>query len=350
MLREALRKVASGERLTVTEAEEVIGEVMDGRASDAQIAALLTAMRVRGETPEEMEGAARAMRRRAARVERKRTPVVDTCGTGGDGAGTFNISTTAALVVAGAGQAVAKHGNRSVSSRAGSADVLEALGVAIDLDAEAAGLCLDEVGIAFLFAQRLHAAMRHAAGPRRELGFRTIFNVLGPLTNPAGAESQLVGVYDAALTEPLAEVLIHLGARHVLVAHSLDGLDELSTSSPARVTEARPGQLRTYVLEPERLGLTPAPRSALLGGDARENAAITEAVLAGEPGPRRETVLLNAAAALAAADVVEDLREGLELARRSIDSGAARERLQALRSFTQELARRRPPAEERRGA
>ncbi|MDI3299235.1 MAG: anthranilate phosphoribosyltransferase [Bacillota bacterium] len=349
MLREALAKVAAGERLTVAEAEEVIGEVMDGRASDAQIAALLTAMRVRGETEEEIEGAARAMRQRAARVERRRAPVVDTCGTGGDGAGTFNISTTAAFVVAGAGQAVAKHGNRSVSSRAGSADVLEALGVAVDLDAEAAGLCLDEVGIAFLFAPRLHAAMRHAAGPRRELGFRTIFNVLGPLTNPAGAEAQLVGVYDPALTEPLAEVLMRLGARHVLVVHSLDGLDELSTSAPARVTEAREGRLHTYVLDPQELGLAPAPRSALAGGDAAENAAITESVLGGEEGPRRETVLLNAAAALLAADVAGDLREGLELARRSVDGGAARERLEALRTLSRELAERRP-GEERRGA
>ncbi|MBX5464620.1 MAG: anthranilate phosphoribosyltransferase [Clostridia bacterium] len=347
MLREALARVAAGERLSVAEAEAVIGEVMDGRASDAQIAALLTAMRVRGETPEEMEGAARAMRQRAARVERKRTPVVDTCGTGGDGAGTFNISTTAAFVVAGAGQAVAKHGNRSVSSRAGSADVLEALGVAVDLDAEAAGRCLDQAGIAFLFAPRLHAAMRHAAGPRRELGFRTIFNVLGPLTNPAGAEAQLVGVYEAALTEPVAEVLLRLGARHVLVVHSLDGLDELSTSAPARVTEGRGGRLSTYVLDPATLGLAPAPRSALRGGDAAENAAIAEAVLAGEPGPRRETVLLNAAAALVAADVAEDLREGLELARRSLDSGAARDRLEALRDLSRRLAAAR---EERRGA
>jgi anthranilate phosphoribosyltransferase len=260
--------------------------------------------------------------------------VVDTCGTGGDGAGTFNISTVAAFVVAGAGMAVAKHGNRSVSSNCGSADVLEALGVNLELPPEAIAACIDEIGIGFLYAPRLHPAMKHAIGPRREMGVRTVFNVLGPLTNPAGAQVQVLGVYDGALTEMMAQVLGSLGSRAAFVVHGADGLDEFSTTGPNRFARLEDDQVHTFTSDPLDLGLPRATLSDLKGGDAKENAVIARAVLDGEPGPRRDVVLLNAAAALAAGGLAADLAEGLSVAAQSIDSGAARDRLDGLVAFT----------------
>lgn len=277
------------------------------------------------------------MRAHATPVRPKRQELVDTCGTGGDRTGTFNISTTAAFVVAGAGLAVAKHGNRSVSSRSGSADVLEALGVNLELTPEQVARCIDEVGIGFLFVPRLHPAMRHAIGPRREMGVRTIFNILGPLTNPASAQRQLMGVYNPSLTSVLAQVLGGLGAQAAFVVHGADGLDELSTTGVNRVSHLREGWVKDISLDPAELGLPKARVEDLRGGTAEENAEITRAVLSGEQGPQRDIVLLNAAAALMIGDGAEDLREGLERAGEAIDSGSALEKLEALVALSQEL-------------
>ena len=334
-IREAIARLVERQDLTAEEAEEVMGQVMQGEATPAQIGGFLIALRMKGETVEEITGFARAMRRHALPVQTRRAPLVDTCGTGGDRSGTFNISTTAAFVVAGAGLPVAKHGNRSVSSHCGSADVLEALGVNLNLSPEAVARCVDEIGIGFLFAPRFHPAMKHAIGPRREMGVRTVFNVLGPLTNPAGAQVQVLGVYDPVLTETMAGVLGSLGCRAAFVVHGADGLDELSTTGPNRVSQLDNGSIRSYVLDPTDVGLPRVSVSALRGGDAAENAAILRSVLQGEIGPRRDVVLLNAAAALVAGGCAADMREGLHLAARSIDSGAALEKLEALIAFTQ---------------
>jgi len=333
-IREAIARLVERQDLTAREAEEVMGQVMRGEATPAQIGGFLIALRMKGETVEEIAGFARAMRRHALPVPTRWAPLVDTCGTGGDRSGTFNISTTAAFVVAGAGLPVAKHGNRSVSSHCGSADVLEALGVNLDLSPEAVALCVDEIGIGFLFAPRFHPAMKHAIGPRREMGVRTVFNVLGPLTNPAGAQVQVLGVYDPALTKILAGVLGSLGCRAAFVVHGADGLDELSTTGPNRVAQLHNGSIRSYVLDPTDVGLPRVSISALRGGSAAENAAIVRSILQGEPGPRRDVVLLNAAAALVAGGCAADMREGLHLAARSIDSGAALDKLEALIAFT----------------
>jgi anthranilate phosphoribosyltransferase len=329
-IKQAIEQVLAGTGLTEDEAEAVMGQIMAGQATPAQIGGFLVALRAKGETVAEVTGFARAMRQNALTVRPRSDLLVDTCGTGGDGAGTFNISTTAAFVVAGAGLAVAKHGNRSVSSRCGSADLLQALGVNLDLPPQAAADCIDEVGIGFLFAPKLHPAMKHAVGPRREMGIRTVFNILGPLTNPAGAQVQVLGVYDGALTEMMARVLASLGSRAAYVVHGAGGLDELSTTGPNRVSQLQDGQVRTFTLDALELGLPRAEPADLLGGDVEENAAYTCAVLDGEPGPRRDIVLLNSAAALAAAGVATGLRHGLDLAAASIDSGAARDRLDAL--------------------
>ena len=333
-IKQAIGHVLAGNNLTEANAEAVMGQIMAGQATPAQIGGFLIALRVKGETVAEVTGFARAMRQYAVAVRPRCGLLVDTCGTGGDGAGTFNISTTAAFVVAGAGLAVAKHGNRSVSSRCGSADVLQALGVNLDLPPQAVADCIDEVGIGFLFAPRFHPAMKHAIGPRREMGVRTVFNILGPLTNPAGAQVQVLGVYDGALTEPIARVLGSLGSRAAFVVHGAGGLDELSTTGPNRVSQLQNGQVHTFSLDPQALGLPRAAPADLLGGDVEENAALTRAVLEGEPGPRRDVVLLNSAAALVAGGVATDLRQGLALGACSIDSGAARARLQALVAFT----------------
>jgi len=278
----------------------------------------------------ELAGAARAMRRRAARVQPRGQAVLDTCGTGGDGGGTFNISTAAALVAAGAGAAVAKHGNRSVSSRCGSADVLEALGVKLDAEPEVMEQCLNEQGVAFLFAPRYHGAMRHAMPVRKQLGVRTLFNLLGPLANPAGARCQVLGVYAPALTETFAHALRLLGARRAFVVHGHDGLDEISVCAPTRVSELQDGTVRTYDLAPERFFGERAPAGALAGGDPAANAALLRALLDGEKGPRRNVVLLNAAAGLVAVGCAPDLEAGLALAAQAIDRGAARDKLDRL--------------------
>jgi len=337
-LPQVLERVLAQEHLTADEAEAVMHRIMSGEATPAQIGAFLAALRAKGETVPEITGFVRAMRRHATRVEASRYPLVDTCGTGGDGAQTFNISTTSAFVVAGAGVAVAKHGNRSVSSRCGSADVLMALGVNLELAPEQVARCIDEVGLGFLYAPLLHPAMKHAIGPRREMGVRTVFNILGPLTNPAGASCQIVGVYDRTLVEPLARVLAELGSESAYVVSSSDGLDELSTSGINYVAQVEHGQVRLMEIEAGRHGLRAAQREALRGGDAEENAVITRAILAGERGPRRDVVLLNAGMALVASGAAEGVAEGLAMAAESIDTGRAEGVLESLARFTQGVA------------
>lgn len=340
-IKTAINKVMNGESLTIEEADEVMSQIMAGEATPAQIGAYLTALRMKGETVEEVTGSARAMRRAAVPVKAATPPeeLVDVVGTGGDGAGTFNISTTTAFVVAGAGQKVAKHGNRAASSKSGSADVLAALGVNLDLSPDQVARAIDEVGIGFLFAVKHHPAMKHAIGPRREMGVRTVFNILGPLTNPAGVKSLTVGVYDGNLTEPLAKVLGELGNRSAFVFHGHGGLDELTTTGPNRVSRLKDGQVTTETLDPTELGFATADPADLRGGTAEENAEITRAILSGrQNGPRRDVVVLNAAAALVAAGKAEDLREGINLANQSIDSGAALAVLDKFVEFTQQAA------------
>ncbi|MFQ5613314.1 MAG: anthranilate phosphoribosyltransferase [Anaerolineae bacterium] len=335
-----ITQAMSGQDLTDHEAEAAMLQIMEGSATPAQIAGYLIALRLKGETVAEIAGSARAMRRQALPVRpRRRDIIVDTCGTGGDGAGTFNISTTAAFVVAGTGQPVAKHGNRSISSNCGSADVLEALGVSLELTPQQVARAVDEVGIGFLFAPKLHPAMKHAIGPRRELGVRTIFNILGPLTNPAGVRSQVIGVYDPELTEPLAQVLASLGSHGAFVVHGHGGLDELSTTGPNRVSVLREGQVSNMTLDPAGLGFKPAQAGDLAGGSVAENARITRGILAGTAnGRRRDVVVLNAAAALVAAGKADTLLAGVEMAGESIDSGSALAALERLVEYTQTAA------------
>ena len=309
----------------------VMTEVMEGEATPAQIAAFITALRIKGETVEEVTGAARIMRQKATRIDARSSVVVDTCGTGGDGSNTFNISTTTAFVVAAAGLTVAKHGNRAVSSSCGSADVLEALGVKIDAGPEIVEECLQEIGIGFLFAPRLHGAMKYAIGPRREIGIRTIFNMLGPLTNPAGATSQLIGVYDPKLTEMFAGVLRNLGTRRAFVVHGADGLDEATVTGETRVSELKEGLISTYNLDPLELFGETYPAADLKGGNAEENARITTEVLSGNrQGACRQIVVLNAALAIVAGGKAGTIQEGMAKAKECIDSGAALKKLQAL--------------------
>ena len=336
-IREAIARVMARQDLSEAEAEAAMAQIMSGQATPAQIGALLAGLRMKGETVAEITGCARAMRRSALAVRPQRAgALVDTCGTGGDGSGTFNISTTAAFVVAGAGQPVAKHGNRSVSSQCGSADVLEALGVNLELAPEQVAACIDEVGIGFLFAPRLHPAMKHAIGPRREMGVRTLFNLLGPLTNPAGAAAQVLGVYDPLLTEPLARVLGALGSRAAFVVHGAGGLDELTTGGPNRVSALRYGRVETLILDPQELGFRPARREELQGGDAAHNAAMARDILSGAlNSAARDVVVLNAAAALVAGGKAADFHQGIQLARHSLDSGAALRVLEQLVEFSQ---------------
>ncbi|MGB9885940.1 MAG: anthranilate phosphoribosyltransferase [Moorellales bacterium] len=337
-LTEYLHRLVTGSHLTEAEAEAAMGIIMGGGATPAQIGAFLGALRVKGETVEEIAGFARAMRAKALQVRSRHPLVIDTCGTGGDGAGTFNLSTAAALVVAACEVPVAKHGNRSVSSRCGSADVLEALGVKVDLPPAEVARCLDEVGFGFLLAPSFHPAMKHAAGPRRELGIPTVFNLLGPLCNPAGAQAQLVGVYDGNLVETVARVLGYLGSRRALVVHGSDGLDEVTITGPTYVAEWRGGRVLTYLFDPADVGLTYADSSELAGGDAETNAALIQSVLAGERGPRRQAVVLNAAFALVAAEKAADFREGILLAEAALDSGRARAKLEELVAFSRRAA------------
>ena len=330
MIREAIARLVERQPLTRAEARDTLREIMRGEATPAQIAGFLTALRMAGETADIIAGAAEAMREAVTPVVTRRPHLVDTCGTGGDGAHTFNISTTAAFVAAGAGAAVAKHGNRGVSSKSGSADVLAALGVKTDCDPSVMTRCLDDIGVAFLFAPVLHPAMKHAIGPRREIGIRTLFNILGPLTNPAGARRGVLGVYNDTLLRLVADASHALGAERLFVVHGSDGLDEITTTGPSTVAEVTPAGVKVSILDPRDLGLSPADPAALRGGEPSENAAITRAILSGEKGPRRDIVLVNAAAAIAAAGLAADLRDGLARAAEALDSGAALAKLDEL--------------------
>src|SRR5437773_6874044 len=334
MIKDAIAKVVDRQDLTEAEAEAAMQEIMEGQATPAQIAAYVTALRMKGETVDEITGSARAMRAKAVRVRTTDPVVVDTCGTGGDGGGTFNVSTAVAFVLAGAGITVAKHGNRAVSSRSGSADVLKTLGVRIDLLPERVEECVNEIGIGFLFAPLFHGAMKHAVGPRQEIGVRTIFNLLGPLTNPAWASVQIVGVYHEALTDLIASVLMRLGGRHCCVAHGMDGLDEITRTDRRRVSGGRAGRMTSNMVRRRDVGLQRVRVKDLAGGDAEENARITRDVLSGREGPRQQLVLLNAAPALVACGKASTLEEGANVARKVIQSGDGMEKLQRFVSWT----------------
>lgn len=332
MIKKSLAKLAEGEDLTENEMIDTTKAIMEGCTSPAQIGSFLTALRLKGETVDEITGAARVMRDKSLKINLKAPIVIDTCGTGGDGAQTFNISTTAAFIVAAAGIPVAKHGNRAISSRCGSADVLEALGIKVDLPPEKVEQSLAETGIGFLFAPRFHRAMKHASGPRKELGFRTVFNLLGPLTNPAAANCQLVGVYHPKLTEVVAQVLQRLGLKRAVVVHGGGGLDELSLDGENKATILKDDQITTLRFQAADLGLMSAPKEALGGGGPVENARITLNILKGvEIGPRLAVVLLNAGAALLAADLVADLKAGIALAEKLVFEGKAYAKLEQFR-------------------
>jgi anthranilate phosphoribosyltransferase len=334
MIQEALATLLDGRSLERAQARSVMNEIMEGQATPSQIAGFLVALRLKGETADEIAGCAEAMRAHVLRVSPERDDLVDTCGTGGDSGRTFNISTAAAIVAAAAGAAVAKHGNRAVSSASGSADVLEALGFSLEQPPERIARSIDELGFGFMFAPTHHPAMRHAAPVRRELAARTVFNVLGPLTNPAGARAQVIGVYAPELVRTVAEVLAQLGARRAFVVHGFAGIDELSPAGPNLVCEVVDGGVRERTIDPAELGIARCASAALLGGSPQENAACIRAVFAGEAGGKRDAVLLNAAGAIAAAGHAEDLSEGLELARVAVDGGAALERLDQLAEFS----------------
>ena len=336
MIREAIAALVEGRDLTSNEAAQAMSEIMEGDTTPAQIGAFLTALRVKGETPDEIVGMARAMRERSLRVEVE-GQVVDTCGTGGDSSGSFNISTTVGLVLAGAGLKVAKHGNRAASGSTGSADVLEELGVKIDLGPEGVRRCIEETGFGFMFAQTFHPAMRFVAAPRREIGIRTVFNFLGPLTNPADAGAYLMGVGDPGLAPKVPQVLNGLGATHALIVHGQDGLDEVSLAAPTDVWELKEGAVSSYTVTPDDFGLDSVDNDSLRVSGVAESAATLREVLAGSPGTARSVVLANAAAALIAADRASTLREGVELAANAIDTGRANAALDSLITLSQEL-------------
>jgi anthranilate phosphoribosyltransferase len=349
IITEAVRALVDTRDLSRIEAAAAMEAIMSGAATNAQIAAFLTALRMKGETVEELIGFAQVMRQKVVRIRTRadevaaltgtdREMLIDTCGTGGDATGTFNVSTATAFVVAGAGLKVAKHGNRSVSSLCGSADVVEALGINLELTPQKVGRCVDEAGIGFLYAPLLHTAMKHVMPARREMGIRTVFNMLGPLTNPAGANAQVIGVYTATLTEPLARVLAELGTIRAFVVHGADNLDEISNTGESRVSEVREGLVRTFSVRPEDFGMPRATIKDLAGGDREQNAQIIRMLLEGEAGPRRDIVLMNAAAALVAGARARDLKEGVALAAQSIDGGAARRKLDTLIALSRKLA------------
>ncbi|MDP5273809.1 anthranilate phosphoribosyltransferase [Chengkuizengella axinellae] len=338
VIKNVLSKLLEGNDLDKNDARQVMEEMMEGRASDAQIGSLLTALRIKGETTEEVTGFAEIMRSKSSRVETANHPLLDTCGTGGDGANTFNISTASAIVAAAGGIRVAKHGNRAMSSKSGSADVLEALGININLDHKQAQLCIDQVGLCFMFAQKYHGSMKNVAAPRKELGFRTVFNMLGPLTNPANADRQLMGVFDKSKTELLASVLRELKLDRAFVVSSFDGLDEISISAPTQVTELKDGLLNTYDITPDDLGLQSYPIDDIAGGDAVENAEIIRSIFKGEKGARRNIVLANAGACFYVFDHCSSLQEGVKIAANMIDSGKAAEKLEDLARFTKEIS------------
>jgi anthranilate phosphoribosyltransferase len=330
-----LQKVTARENLTQSEMVEAFDMIMSGEATPAQIAGFIVALRMKGETVEEIAGGAESMRRHAIFIDSTGLPVVDTCGTGGDSCDTFNISTTAAFVVAGAGVPVAKHGNRAITSACGSADVLMALGVNVEVTPDVVEDCIREVGIGFMFAPKLHPAMKHAMGPRRELGVRTVFNMLGPLTNPAGAKGQIIGVFSPELTEPFANVLRLLESSRAFVVHGNDGMDEITSTTTTRISELSDGKVRTYEFDPLEFIEDYADAADLAGGDSDANAAITRSILDGESGPKRDIVCLNAAAAIVAGGKADSLRDGWTAAQESIDSGAAKAALDGLVKATQ---------------
>lgn len=337
-IQKAIGLISRFGHLQMEEAEDVMHQIMDGEATEAQIGAYLMALRMKGETPEEITGSAKAMRSKATAVPVSvEGDLLDTCGTGGDGSGTFNISTTTAFVCAGAGMPVAKHGNRAATSKSGSADVLGELGVNLDLTPEQVGKCVDEVGIGFLFAVKLHPAMKYAIGPRRQMKIRTIFNILGPLTNPAGANRQLMGVFAADLTDLLAHVLKNLGSKSAMVVNGYGGMDELTVTGPSRISHLKEdGTIETYELDPTKVGFEGASIGQLMGGTPEVNAEITRGVLSGKlRGAKRDIVLLNAGAALWAAGKADDLSGGVKIAEESIDSGAAEKKLDSLIEMSQ---------------
>jgi anthranilate phosphoribosyltransferase len=342
-IKEAIARVVLGNDLEEGQMYDVMNGIMSGDATPAQIGSFITALRMKGETVDEITGAVRVMREKATRVETgvdlaKGEILMDTCGTGGDGSGTFNVSTASAFIVAGAGIVVAKHGNRSISSKCGSADVLEAAGVALDLSPEQVGMCIRETGIGFLFAPALHGAMKFAIGPRREIGIRTIFNILGPMTNPAGANVQVIGVFDKKLTEPLANVLAKLGTKRAMVVYGEGGLDELTVTGPTSISELKDGKVENYSIHPEEVGLSTATLEDLRGGEtAQESAGMLRAVLDGSPGPKRDMVLLNSGAALTAAGLTQDIQDGIKKAAQIIDSGKATRRLEQLIHLSRKL-------------
>jgi anthranilate phosphoribosyltransferase len=336
MFKENLSKIVKRENLNEDQMSQMITDIFSGNITDAQIGAMMAALATKGETFEELAGAARAMRRKALRIQTSAAIVVDTCGTGGDSAHTFNISTTTSFVVAACGVTVAKHGNRSVSSQCGSADLLEALGIKLDTAPEIVEEAVQGIGIGFLFAPLYHGAMRFAAKARKEVGLRSIFNMLGPLTNPAGANCQLLGVYAPELTEMFAHALQLLGTKRAFVVHGHDGLDEISVCAPTRVSELKDGLIRTYDISPEQFFNEQAEPTDLLGGNPEENAQITRNILNGEKGPKRNVVLINAAAALVAAGQAEDLKQGIRIAETAIDDGGAAEKMEALIKYSQE--------------
>lgn len=332
---DAIRKIVEGKNLTRQEAALTMDTIMNGQATPSQIAAFITALRMKGETVDEITGCAEKMREHATNIFPKQKNLVDTCGTGGDVSGTFNISTVTALVAAGAGVPIAKHGNRSVSSKCGSADVLEALGVKIDLEPKQVEACISEIGIGFIFAPKFHKAMRFAMPSRKEIGIRTVFNILGPLTNPANASAQILGVFNPDLTEMMAKVLGNLGVKQALIVHGMDGLDEISISEKTKVSHLKNGKVENYFIKPEDFGIHKAKKQDIKGGSANENAKIAIEILKGaEKGPKRNIVLLNAAAAIFVGGKAKDLKEGFKLAAESIDSGEANKKLEELIKFT----------------
>jgi anthranilate phosphoribosyltransferase len=336
MIKEAIHLLVDGISLSESEMAECMTEIMEGRTTDSQIGSFLTALRIKGETVDEITGAARVMRDKAAKIKSPRG-VLDTCGTGGDMSRTFNISTTTAIVVAAAGVPVAKHGNRAVSSRSGSADLLEALGIRIDLQPDKVEKCLFETGFGFLFAPLFHPAMKYAVGPRRDMGIRTIFNILGPLTNPASAKRQVLGVFSDRLTEPLAMVLGNLGAENALVVHGEDGLDEITISNGTKASHYLDGKVENLYLSPEDFGLARGKIEDLVGGDRDENAKITYDILRGVEGPKRDVVLINSAAAIAVSEIAPDFQTAIGMAKECIDSGRAIKKLEEIRSVSQSL-------------
>ncbi|MBI5049439.1 MAG: anthranilate phosphoribosyltransferase [Nitrospirae bacterium] len=336
MIKEAINLLVNETNLSEDDMAGAMRDIMEGSASDAQIASFLTALRIKGETVSEITGAAKVMREKATKINATEY-TVDTCGTGGDMAHTFNISTTAAIIAAACGVPVAKHGNRSVSSRSGSADVLEALGVKISLKPEDVEECLKATGFGFLFAPLFHPAMKYAIGPRREMGIRTIFNILGPLTNPAQAKRQVLGVYSDELTEPIANVLGNLGAKHAFIVHGEDGLDEITITGRTKISELKDGRVNTYYITPEDLGFIRAKKEDLLGGTAEENSKITLDVLNGKKGPKRDIALMNTAAALIAGDAAKNFSDAVKKASHAIDSGAALKKLEEIKVFTNRL-------------